>query len=70
MAYLTNTIDRKILRVATGKQTGLNLRDCFLQRALVRHAVHHALESSIFAISHDDLAAQNIMVDSEYNITG
>ena len=66
--YLTSAIDRKIMRVATGKQSEFELPDCFMQRALVRYAVHDALESSLFAISHGDLAAQNIIVNSAYNI--
>jgi hypothetical protein len=48
----------------------LQLRDCFIQRALASRVVHPALENSPFLISHEDLAPQNIIVDSENNIKG
>jgi hypothetical protein len=63
-------IDRKIVRASNGQMPELQLRDCFIQRALVSRVVHPALENSPFLISHEDLAPQNIIVDSEYNIKG
>lgn len=69
--YLTDIIDRKIVRVYDGKTPDLKLRDCFIQRALARKAVYSGLnESSHTVISHGDLAAQNIIIDSDYNIKG
>lgn len=68
--YLIEVIDRKIVRAGNGQMPGLQLRDCFIQRALVSRVVHPALENSPFLISHEDLAPQNIIVDSEYNIKG
>lgn len=65
-------IDRKIVRVTNGNVPDLSvkLRDCFIQRALVRRAVHASLENSITVIAHEDLAGQNIIVDSGYNVKG
>ena len=68
--YLIEIIDRKIVRASNGQMPELQLRDCFIQRALVSRVVHPALENSPFLISHEDLAPQNIIVDSEYNIKG
>ncbi|PMD54947.1 uncharacterized protein K444DRAFT_596730 [Hyaloscypha bicolor E] len=68
--YLVEFIDRKIVRVSIGQMPELQLRDCFIQRALVSRVVHPDLENSPFLISHEDLAPQNIIVDSEYNIKG
>jgi hypothetical protein len=68
--HLIDIIDRKIVRVGNGQMAELKLRDCFIQRALVSRVVHAALENSPFLISHEDLAPQNIIVDSEYNIKG
>jgi serine/threonine protein kinase len=68
--YLIEIIDRKIVRTSNGQMPELQLRDCFIQRALVSRVVHPALENSPFLISHEDLAPQNIIVDSEYNIKG
>jgi hypothetical protein len=65
-------VDGKIQRAATGQEPVFGIRDCFIHRALARHAVHSALESerSTFVISHEDLAAHNIIVDSDNNIAG
>lgn len=68
--YLTETIDRKIVRVGNSQLLKLRIRDCFVQRALSSRVVHAALEQSLFSVSHEDLAPQNIFVGSEYNIKG
>ncbi|CAJ2505491.1 Uu.00g128850.m01.CDS01 [Anthostomella pinea] len=47
----------------------LNLPSCVRHRELVPRVVHETLESSLFAISHGNLAAHKI-IDHEYNITG
>ncbi|SPQ25402.1 10de04a2-fcb5-4ae7-99f3-c83f92eb1240 [Thermothielavioides terrestris] len=72
LAFLTRVVDGKIMRALTDEKPVFTPRDCFVHRALLPHVVHDALESepSVFAISHEDLAAHNIIVDSEYNITG
>jgi serine/threonine protein kinase len=67
--YLIKIIDRKIVRASHGQMPELQLRDCFIQRALASRVVHPALETP-FLISHEDLAPQNIIVDSENNIKG
>jgi hypothetical protein len=48
------------------------IRHCLAHRALLRYVVHKTLEfePSIFSVSHGNLAAHNIIVDSDYNITG
>ncbi|KAK4144498.1 uncharacterized protein C8A04DRAFT_36498 [Dichotomopilus funicola] len=69
---LCQTVDRKIMRVVDGKEPSITIIDCLEHRALLQHAVHRSLEFEppIYAISHEDLAARNIIVDSDYNITG
>ena len=61
-------IDRKIIRVSEGNMPELQLRDCFIQRALVSRAVHAPLETFTTVIAHEDLAGQNIIVDSDFNV--
>ncbi|KAK3996891.1 hypothetical protein QBC44DRAFT_365078 [Cladorrhinum sp. PSN332] len=68
-AYLTDLIDRKTLRVIHGN-IELELHSCLLERALVSRAVQDALGGSLFALSYEDLAPQNIIVDNENNIKG
>ncbi|KAK2764992.1 hypothetical protein FQN54_008691 [Arachnomyces sp. PD_36] len=72
LGYLTDKIDRKIVRVSRGQVPNVQLRDCFVQRALVRSkVVHSALDEQPYMVtSHSDLAGQNIIVDDEYNIKG
>ncbi|KAH8889899.1 hypothetical protein GQ53DRAFT_842471 [Thozetella sp. PMI_491] len=69
-AFLTGLIDRKILRVVHGNLLGVELHSCLLELALVSQAVQDALGGSMFALSHEDLAPQNIIVDGENNIKG
>jgi hypothetical protein len=68
--HLTDSIDRKIVRVSNGQLPGIQLRDCFIQRALVPEVVHFPLEKSPTLISHEDLIPENIIIDNEYNIKG
>lgn len=60
LRYLTDKIDRKIIRVSRGQVPDIQLRDCFIQRALVcNKVVHSALdEHPCMVTSHSDLAAQ------------
>ena len=69
-AFLTDLIDRKILRVVHGKVPGVELHGCLLERALVSRAAQDVLGGSLFSLSHEDLAPQNIIVDGENNIKG
>ena len=68
--FLTERIDRKIVRVGNGQIPKLQRRDCFVLRALAQRIVHPALETSSCLSSHEDLAPQNIIIDSGYNIRG
>lgn len=72
LTFLTSMVDGKIERAATGQEPVFGIRDCFVHRALARHAIHIALESqpTTFVISHEDLSAHNIIIDSGHNITG
>ncbi|KAK4150081.1 hypothetical protein C8A00DRAFT_46435 [Chaetomidium leptoderma] len=70
LEFLTSVVDGKIMRAATGKEPSFGIRDCLTHRALVRHVVNNALDSELFVLSHEALAAHNIIVDSDYNITG
>lgn len=70
--YLTETVDRKLMRAVSGKGDSITINDCLKHRVLLWHAVHRSLEfvPAIYAISHEGLAARHIIVDSDYNITG
>ncbi|KAK8127788.1 hypothetical protein PG984_008896 [Apiospora sp. TS-2023a] len=71
--YLTRIIDGRIGRVANGKLPHLDLRACFVHRALVRHAVDTEIDiasSSMTAITHGNLTSKDIMVDDDLNIRG
>jgi hypothetical protein len=48
--YLIEIIDCKIVRASNGQMPELQLRDCFIQRALVSRVVHPALENSLLLI--------------------
>lgn len=64
-------IDRQISRILNGEIPDCRLREAFIHRALAKIAVGSAhLDSSTFMISHDDLAPQNIIIDSDNNISG
>lgn len=60
------------MRAVDGEEPLFSVRDCLIHRALLRYVAHKSpeLEPSIVAISHENLAAHNIIVDSDYNITG
>jgi hypothetical protein len=65
-------VDGQIGRAATNQDPLLGVRDCLAHRALVQHVADNSLdpEPPILAISHENLAAHNIIVDDDYNITG
>ncbi|KAJ4287835.1 hypothetical protein N0V88_007545 [Collariella sp. IMI 366227] len=71
-SFLTGMVDGQVRRTATGKVPEFRVRDCLIHRALVRHAVDKTLEfdPTIFAVSHENLAAHSIIVDADHNITG
>ncbi|OAQ78351.1 protein kinase-like domain-containingprotein [Purpureocillium lilacinum] len=66
--HLMDIIGSKVSRVMNGTLPEVDLRSCFVLRALVRKAVR--AESPIFSLTHSNLAAHKIIVDSDYNITG
>lgn len=62
-------MDNKLSRVRDGKLPELSEQDCENQRRLLDTVLGPAL-GDIFALDHGDLALSNIIVDSEYNISG
>jgi hypothetical protein len=72
LAFLTSVVNGKVMRAVAEEEPLFSVRDCLLHRALLRYIVKDSLEQrpTIFAISHEDLAAHNIIVDSDYNIKG
>ncbi|WEW60409.1 hypothetical protein PRK78_005894 [Emydomyces testavorans] len=67
---LTNKIDEKIIRICRGELREIRVMHCFLLQSLLEEAIHRPLDNAPFFIDHGDLSPQNIIVDSEYNITG
>ena len=68
--FLLDAVDRKLRRIRKGQLRGVSVHDCLVQHELVHRIVHDVPEASSFVISHEDLAAQNIIVDDEFNIKG
>ncbi|KND91751.1 hypothetical protein TOPH_03792 [Tolypocladium ophioglossoides CBS 100239] len=67
-AYLTDIVDRKIIRVLDSGLPEISVQSCLLQRALVRMTFHGTAEPTL--ISHEDLDPSKIVVDDEYNVKG
>jgi hypothetical protein len=63
-------VDNKIQRVSQQQLDGISMQDCLFQHNLLPAVLHPQLENAPFAMDHGDLAAQNIIVDCEYNIRG
>jgi len=68
--YFSRVIDNKITRVRNGRLPYITEQDCLDQRSLLSRVLHPELENAPFAIDHGDLSPLNILVDSDYNITG
>ncbi|KAH8691063.1 hypothetical protein GQ44DRAFT_744738 [Phaeosphaeriaceae sp. PMI808] len=68
--YFTRLSNNKLRRVRDGQLPGINEQDCFEQQRLLHQVLYPELENAPFAIDHGDLAPLNIIVDSEYNVTG
>lgn len=68
--HLMDMIDKKVVRVCRGGLPNIRITDCFIQRALLPKVIHQELNEASFFIAHGDLSAQNIIVDSQYNVTG
>jgi hypothetical protein len=63
-------VDNKLHRIRNGQLPEITEQDCFDQKGLLHRLLYSELENAPFAIDHGDLAPQNMIVDSEYNITG
>jgi hypothetical protein len=68
--YFSRLSSNKLDRVHGGKLPGITVEDCLDQKGFLDHVLHPELEHAPFAIDHGDLAPPNIIVDSEYNVTG
>lgn len=68
--YFSRVIDNKITRVRNGRLPDITEQDCLDQKSLLSRVLHPELENAPFAIDHGDLSPLNILVDSDYNITG
>jgi aminoglycoside phosphotransferase (APT) family kinase protein len=68
VTYLTDTVDRKMIRALDGRLPGIDPQSCLLQRALVRKAFRATADPML--ISHEDLDPSNIIVDEELNVKG
>jgi hypothetical protein len=68
--YFSRLTNNKLVRVRNGKLPGITTQDCFDQKYYLHRMLNPELEQAPFAIDHGDLAPSNIIVDSEYNVTG
>ncbi|UNI22291.1 hypothetical protein JDV02_008192 [Purpureocillium takamizusanense] len=66
--HLVGIVGSKVSRVMNGTLPEVDLRSCFVLRALLRKAV--CMESPLLALTHSNLAAHKIIVDADCNITG
>ncbi|RJE19161.1 Phosphotransferase enzyme family [Aspergillus sclerotialis] len=53
-----------------GRLPEITEQDCFDQRNILSDILYPELDDAPFAMDHGDLSPQNILVDSEFNITG
>lgn len=60
----------KLDRVQKGLLPGISEQDCVDQQGHLCEVLWPELNDAPSAIDHGDLAAQNIIVDSAYNVTG
>ncbi len=63
-------VDKKITRVCRGELSDVRVKDCFVLRAMLSKVIHQELNEYPFFIAHGDLSAQNIIIDSTYNVIG
>ncbi|KAF1993222.1 hypothetical protein P154DRAFT_625607 [Amniculicola lignicola CBS 123094] len=68
--YFSRLTSNKFRRVRNNQLPGITEQDCFDQQSLLPQVLYPELEVAPFAMDHGDLAPMNIIVDSEYNITG
>jgi hypothetical protein len=67
---LERIIDHKIDRIRAGSLRDITEQDCFTQKKFLPKVLYPELEYAPFAIDHGNLSPRNIIVDSEYNVTG
>ncbi|KAL2018161.1 hypothetical protein VTK56DRAFT_1186 [Thermocarpiscus australiensis] len=68
--YFERIIDNKVRRIRNGFLPEITVQDCITQKQLLSTILRPELEDAPYAIEHGDLSSRNIVVDSEYNITG
>ncbi|KAF9733862.1 hypothetical protein PMIN03_011819 [Paraphaeosphaeria minitans] len=68
--YFSRLTDNKVQRILTGKLPGITEEDCSDQKRHLSRVLQPELENAPFAIDHGDLSPSNILVDSDYNVTG
>ncbi|OAQ59494.1 phosphotransferase enzyme family domain-containing protein [Purpureocillium lilacinum] len=67
--HFERIIENKIRRVRDGFLPDLTENDCIDQKDRLSAVLHPDLTHAPFAIDHGDLAPQNIIADSDYNIS-
>lgn len=67
--HVTRVTDHRIVRICHGSLP-MRIRDCFHHRNLVLQNFIDSSPSDPRCIGHNDLSAQNIVVDQDLNITG
>ncbi|KAK2802082.1 hypothetical protein FQN51_004992 [Onygenales sp. PD_10] len=68
--YFSRIIENKIRRVRNGLLPEISEQDCFDQRNILSDVLLPELDNAPFTMDHGDLSPQNILVDSELNVTG
>ncbi|RDL42078.1 uncharacterized protein BP5553_02057 [Venustampulla echinocandica] len=62
--------DNKLHRARNGLLIDIMEQDCFDQKSILSQVLYPKLDKAPVAIDHGNLSPQNIIVDSELNITG
>ena len=68
--FINDHIDHKLLRILRGQLRDFTLDHCFILRNLAMQALHPELLDAPCFISHDNLLANNYIVDDDFNIQG
>ncbi|KAK2791821.1 hypothetical protein FQN52_004504 [Onygenales sp. PD_12] len=68
--HFSRIIENKIRRVRNGLLPEISEQDCFDQRNILSDVLLPELDNAPFTMDHGDLSPQNILVDSELNVTG
>jgi hypothetical protein len=68
--YFSRLTENKIRRVRSGQLSDITEQDCLIQETFLHQVLDHEPKELPFAIDHGDLAPLNVIVDTEYNITG